>query len=163
VTRQHQKTGETISDFNDHCVVAIDQMSHTFTDVQKQQPTYQGHFAAMLYTFLASGLKEDIRSHTLGAVKPQRTDEALLTVAKLMESKMARARKTKQVLEIIAEQGDCSEPEHFPTMVQDLREIMSSLMTENVDKEAAAVGSDKSKWQAGTVVNANVTCFNCQG
>jgi hypothetical protein len=166
VTSLHQKTGETVSDFNDRCVVAIDRMNHTYTDIQKQQPAYQGHFTAMLYTFLASGLKEEIRSRTLGAATPPRTAEALLTAAKSVESEMARSRKTKTMMEIErADDPAAVETMEFPTTIQGLRNLMAVMMSgqgqAGENKEAAAVTNKPAS--TTSAANANATCYNCRG
>jgi hypothetical protein len=167
VTSLHQKSGETVSDFNDRCVVAIDRMNHTYTDIQKQQPAYQGHFAAMLYTFLASGLKEEIRSRTLGAATPPRTAEALLTAAKSVESEMARSRKTKTLLEIErADDSAAVEAMEFPTTIQGLRNLMAVMMSAGPGqggeaKETAAITNKPAS--TASAVNANATCYNCRG
>jgi hypothetical protein len=166
ITNLHQKSGESVSDYNDRCVVAIDRMNHTYTDIQKGQAAYQAHFNSMLFTFLASGLKDDIRSRTLGAPTPPRTAEALLTAAKSVESEMARSRKIKNLMEVERENMPATaETLEFPTTVQGLRSLMAVMMSGqeqgNEAREAAAVTGKPPS--TASAANANATCYNCRG
>jgi hypothetical protein len=166
VTNLQQKAGESVSEFHDRCVVAVDRMNHTYTEQQKQAPGYQVHFTSLLFTFLASGIREEIRSRTLGAPNPPRTADALLTAAKSVESEVARSKKQKVVLEVAqcrqSQQGNDDGGNRFPTSIEELRDMMA-VMIAGGENAAITRQVGAGQGRASGTVSKEVICYNCGG
>ena len=90
VTQLKQEDKETVDQYYDRVVYALDMKNHMFTTAQKREPSYRQMQETELYSFFGAGLKPALRAATLGAAQPPKTLATLLTSARTVE----RERKT---------------------------------------------------------------------
>ena len=160
VTKLEQGENENVDCFHDRVVIALDRKNFSYTDAEKAAPAYRVHFDVDTYTFFAAGLREAIRTRTMGSVTPPRTIEALLTAARSVELEINRAKrlgvdsiqkgntclKEMEAAEAAAAAGKGAPP----TMEQQVASLQ---------KEIAEMRIGKNK----LVTNkSNITCFRCQ-
>jgi hypothetical protein len=96
VAQLQQRDSESVRAFFDRCAIAIDKHNYTYTVAQKATAAYQAHFQVQMLTYFGNGLKEVIRSRTMGLPNPPQTAEALKDAALVVETDLAR-EKERQV------------------------------------------------------------------
>jgi len=106
VSDLNQKETETVDAFYDRCVLAVDKMNFTYTDQQKTQAGYQTHFAIQIFTFFGKGLKDTIRTKTMGVPTPPTTAETLLDAARVVEMELTKLSKLTAGPQINLVQGN---------------------------------------------------------
>ena len=88
--RQHHD--ETVSEFHDRIIHALDRKNHTYTPVQKTEDAYLAAFRADLVTFFLGGLRESISKKVMGVPEPPNTPDAALQAARAAEAAEARQK-----------------------------------------------------------------------
>ena len=73
-----QGSQEGVHAFYDRCVVAVDKKNFQYTAVQKADPAYRATRDIDLFSFMAAGLRADIRRMALGGQRPARNIAELL-------------------------------------------------------------------------------------
>lgn len=143
ITKLEQGENENVDSFHDRVIIALDKKNFSYTPAEKAAANYRGHFDIETYTFFAAGLKEAIRTRTMGSVTPPRTIETLLTAARSVELEMSRAKK----LGVDAIQGNTclSEAAAAPASVE--QQVLA------LQKEIADLKVARGK--------ANITCYKC--
>jgi hypothetical protein len=96
-----QKDGESVDGFFDRVTVAMDRKNFSYTVEQKAHADYLPHFHQDIFTFFGAGLKEYVRSRTLGSAAPPRTAEALLTAARSVEAEFLRNNPKKTAVDAV--------------------------------------------------------------
>lgn len=74
VSDLRQRHGEDVDDFAERVIRALDRKNHSYTRAEKLEEEYLRHFQHDIFTFVSAGLQESIRSRTLGAAIPPKTD-----------------------------------------------------------------------------------------
>ena len=121
----------------------MDRKNFSYTDAEKAAAGYRAHFDVDIYTFFAAGLKESIRTRTMGSVNPPRNITDLLVAARSVELEMNRHKKL--LVDAIGKGNDSKEE------AKDLPVEQQVLL---LQKEIADLKVTKSK--------ANITCYKCQ-
>ena len=98
VTDLKQKETETIGDFHDRIMIAIDKKNFMFDEDQKKQDTYKKSRDSDAYTFMVSGMTEKLRRVVMGGSSPPKNLEELLTQANQSEAAL-RAKHTIMEME----------------------------------------------------------------
>ena len=88
--RQHHD--ESVSEFFDRIIHALDRKNHTYTAAQKKQEAYLNGFRADLVTFFLGGLREAISKKVMGVPEPPNTPDAALQAARAAEAAEARQK-----------------------------------------------------------------------
>jgi hypothetical protein len=120
-----QKSNESVNEFYDRVVLAVDRKNHTYTPAQKTTADYRAAMMADVFIFFGAGLREEIRNRTLGTPTPPLTAEALLNAARAIEVDMTRQAAQRQLLEVSTNvvPEDNSSLEH---QIAELRQQISS-------------------------------------
>ena len=90
--RQGQK--ETVDEFYDRVVLALDQKNHRVTEATKGTAEWRDQVQTDLYTFFGAGLRKAIRDATVSSSSPPTTAANLLKAARYVETSF-RARESQ--------------------------------------------------------------------
>jgi hypothetical protein len=151
-----QRDGEAIQCFYNRVVDAIDKKNHLYTEAQKAEPGYLAHFQQEIFTFMGAGMKEYLRSRTLGAPVPPVDADALLRAARSVEAELLRGKKSAASVSAVSS-GEGTSATSMPGLTEDdMDGPMAPLMR--------AVAELKLELQAyKRQAHRNVVCYNCGG
>lgn len=151
-----QKEKETVNEFFDRVVMAVDMKNHTYSVAEKLEAEYKTHFLVDVYTFFSAGLKEDIRIKAMSGGTPPRTAADLRTAAANIEAQMNKEKPKVEVLEInhLVEQIEKIGVQEVAQVVQQLQDDPYYVETMKRKK----FGRDKDSSNKGKTV----TCYSCK-
>jgi hypothetical protein len=101
-----QRAGETVDEFHDRVILAMDRKNYRQSAAQRAQQAYKERLIDDSYTFIAAGLQEDIRKAVLGgpglAQAGNAADqlEALMVAARNAEKEKKKEKKPKWLSEL---------------------------------------------------------------
>ena len=144
VTKLEQAENESVDCFHDRVVIAMDKKNFSYTDAEKAAAGYRQHFDVDTYTFFAAGLREGIRTRTMGSVNPPRNIADLLVAARSVELEMNRSKKL-----IVEAVNSC-----IPDGDKGNGDLPMEQQVLLLQKEIADLKVSKSK--------EHVTCYKCQ-
>jgi hypothetical protein len=121
-----QKDTESVDEFYERVVKALDRKNHSYSLAEKATPAYQVHFSHDIFTFVAAGLRETIRARTLGAAVPPTSEAALIKAARSVEAEMKRGGTKREMMQVTAAAGAVGEGESC-SEVQQLRKLVEEL------------------------------------
>ena len=151
VTKLEQGENEDVDAFHDRVIIALDKKNFSYTAAEKQTLNYRNHFNVDIYTFFAAGLKEVIRTRTMGSVAPPRTIDALLTAARSVELELRRAKKLG--VDAVAISSN--------TCLADAEARAAAGAAAPVEQQIAAMQKELAELRLSKG-KAGVTCYNCQ-
>ena len=99
-----QRAGETVDDFFDRVVMAMDAKNHRATEAEKQDEAYRDRLRDDVFTFFAAGMNDEVRRQALGGPEASRPTNAaaLLIAARNSELERKKAKKPKFLSELDA-------------------------------------------------------------
>ena len=100
VANLKQGANESIDQFHDRVLLAMDKKNHTYTAAQKAAAAYQQHFQADAFTFFCAGIHESIRQEIMGAVNPPQTLDDARVAARRVEVEMQKKKGTFEMAEL---------------------------------------------------------------
>jgi hypothetical protein len=141
-----QKEGESVDGFFDRVTLAMDRKNYSYTRAQKAEAGYLPHFNQDIYTFFGAGLKEYVRSRTLGSAAPPRTADALLVAARSVEAEFLRNNPRKAAVDEVSKEEATAEDgeDKITGLERQLAEVQAKLAVCNVGR------------------SNNVKCFKCE-
>jgi hypothetical protein len=101
----HLKQGasETVTEFHDRVVLAVDRKNYNKTLAQKQEDAYKEDIRTDIQTFFTAGLSEEIRKKVMGVAVLPRDIEGLLLAAQHVENEMTKTSKPAWMAELKAD------------------------------------------------------------
>ena len=87
----------------------MDRKNFSYTLAQKAEPAYLLHFNQDLFTFFGAGLKEYMRSRTLGSAAPPRTADMLLAAAHSVEAEFLCNNPKKAAVDEVSKEAATTE------------------------------------------------------
>jgi hypothetical protein len=84
---------------SDRVTLAMDRKNFSYTRVGKGEDAYLQHFKQDIFTFFGAGLKEYVRSRTLGSAVPPRMGDTLLVAARSVEAEFLRNNPRKAAVD----------------------------------------------------------------
>ena len=153
-----QKEKESVMEFYDRVIVAIDRMNHKVKPAEKREKGYQDLFEVQLFTFFSAGMKEDIRIKAMSGKDPPTTAEEMRTAAQTIE---AQGSKQKQALaelgiEEVTEKMKKAKIKKEEEKNEDQEEGVEALQVRGRRGRGGGARGQGRKSQK------EVTCFNCQ-
>ena len=102
---RHQGNSETIQEFHDRIVIAMDRKNFAMDEVAKATATYKEQLQRDIFVFLTAGMKEEVHSRVYSGKDQPTTTAELLKAAKAIEKDLLKDLKTRDVAEIQLEHG----------------------------------------------------------
>jgi len=158
-----QLAQETVSQFYDRCIIAIDKKNHALPEPERNNEQYKRQFEVDLFTFYSAGLHETIRRRTLAANNPPTTPRGLLHAAKTVEAEESH----RQIATVSANEVGTSEtPESAPAPP---KAAADEPLQKQIELLTAAIqslnrgGSRKQPNNSGRRnLNSNIICYFCR-
>ena len=126
VTSLTQSAQESVDDFYDRVVLAMDRKNFRTSDQAKETETYKNQLCTDTYTFFAAGLQEDIRKLVLGVPNPPTEIIGLHTAARNAEREMKKGKVPKFLNEVASAQDVSGSPQ--PSYPIDFKELKEALV-----------------------------------
>lgn len=147
-----QRPHETVDDFFDRVVLALDKKNHLYTEAQKRTDDYQRNLSSEIFTFFGAGLRETYRTQILGSHNPPTQPDDLLQAARAVELEAGRRKRLVDAVDL----DEPLQPSPSPTQNNDstLAKEVEALTRQFKNFTTAQ------KFSPGM---ANVTCFFCEG
>jgi hypothetical protein len=177
----HLKQGpsETVTEFHDRVVLAVDRKNYNKTLAEKQQDVYKREIRTDILTFFTAGLNEEIRKKVMGvAVLPQDV-EGLLAAAQHVENEQTKTTKPAWLNELqtdadgthgevaatVAAAGAAvSSSEVVPHWAAELREEIAAIKRQSRPTQAkksndsGRAGERPSCWSCGQSGHMSFSC-----
>ena len=156
VTDLKQRAGESVDEFYDRVVIAMDIKNHRVGEQERRGNRYKERLRDDVYTFFAAGMNNDIRQQALGgpeAGKPT-TALALLEAARNAELERKRVKKPKFLSSLDQQQGPSEDQQDGGREGEQQQEPLSSYALHELMYELDAIRSRISGL-------ADVACWNC--
>ena len=145
----NQKVGESVDEFHDRVVIAMDHKNYNVVD--KDTDEYRQRLEADIFIFFGAGLKTEIRIQAMGGMNQPRTVEALLRAARNAELERKRQKVPKSILTL--SEGSASERQAC--------EAEEKTDGETLTLSSVAAQIDALKRQVAGRGKSQGKCFNC--
>jgi hypothetical protein len=100
VSELKQRPTESVDEFYDRVVLAMDRKNYRATADEKDGVAYKTRLTDDVFTFFAAGLHEDVRLQALGGPTPPVTANTLLSAARNAELERKKNKKPKYLTEL---------------------------------------------------------------
>ena len=141
-----QKQGETIDEFRDRLMVALDRKNYFKTDAEKRTAEYIRGLQSELFSFLGAGMLEELRTRTMGTPHPPTTAEELVLAARAVENEMTNSKTVKTSF-----------------AVDELKHEIEAVVKEVVKEQRKTFDKDRKSKRSTRQVSNQTRCYRCQG
>ena len=155
----NQKPSESVSDFFDRVVLAVDKVNHKTEAVEKASAGYRRMFKHQVSTFFSAGLKQEIRQVVLGSNSAPETMEALRDQAVTTELQLNN--KITKVKELVAVEKQAEPEAKTPTSDEQIKALTKQVEALAMNQKNTQQNRNRpGPRQMGSDMSS-VVCFNC--
>ena len=138
-----QKKGESIDEFRDRLMVALDRKNFHIPDAEKEGEEYKRNIQSELFSFMGAGMLDEVRTRTMATPRPPTNADELVVAARAVECELL----------------NCTSKQTYA--VDDLKNEIETIVAEVLKKSSGQDKSDRKK--QATNVSATTRCYRCQG
>jgi hypothetical protein len=149
-----QKSSESVEEFYDRTVLAMDRKNHRATEHTKSTAVYKEKLIDDVFTFFAAGMREDLRMAAMGGPNPPLTADTLLTAARNAEKQKQKMKTPKFLTEL--QEEEASQPSTSNAAAATSQEEGLALQLQELRHELEAM-----KAQSGPGAQRDVECYKC--